>query len=470
MIIITGTEMRALETSAFQQGADALLLMERAAEGVVRSLFQMEDKPRVLFVCGKGNNGADGLAAARILAREGGQAAVLLMGEMKTPQGQTNLQFLQYLGIPVLHAFPDRTDEYDIIADCLWGTGFHGKPDAAGEDLIERINQSGLKVLSVDVPSGMNADTGECAGACVHADVTVTFHALKTGLYLGPHSGWCGRRILWDIGLKHTEQGLESYTEEDLPRLLKPRPTDAHKGDCGRVLVRAGSEGMAGAAAMCALGALRAGSGLVTICTDRALIPILQTLVPNAMCVPADQAISPPPFDVLAAGCGLGTNEQSRGSLTALLRVSPRAVLDADALNMLAAEPYPIPCPAVLTPHVGEAARLLGASPSDITMDLCGSARAISRKYGCTVLLKSAVSVIADGDRTALNIVGSPSLSKGGSGDALCGILAHCLHICADPFEAARLAALRLGLAGIEGAKRHGVRSLLTGEMLDCLA
>ena len=141
--------------------------------------------------------------------------------------------------------------------------------------MIDRLNRSGLPILSIDVPSGMNADTGACA-VCVHADATITFHAPKTGLYLGAHPGYCGRRIIWDIGLKHDETGIEAYTPADWPGLMKKRPSDTHKADCGRVLVLAGSRGKAGAAAMCALGALKAGSGLVTVVTDEALMPILQ--------------------------------------------------------------------------------------------------------------------------------------------------------------------------------------------------
>ena len=315
----------------------------------------------------------------------------------------------------------------------------------------------------------MNADNGACT-VCVHADETITFHAPKTGLYLGPHPGFCGRRTVWDIGVTHTETGIEAYTQSDLPRLLKKRPSDTHKADCGRVLVLAGSPGKAGAAAMCALGALKAGSGLVTIATDEALIPVLQTSLPNAMCEPLENAVAAPPvFDVLAAGCSFGTGADRRNALIALLNRSRKAVLDADALTMLAADPFPIPCPAVLTPHVGEAARLLGTDTKTVLDDLPGAAKSISERYQSTVLLKSAVSVIADGERLALNVVGSPSLSKGGSGDALCGILASTYFECDDPFEAARVAALRLGMAGVEGEKRHGVRGLLTSEMLNCL-
>ena len=299
--VITGKEMRRLESEAFAGGADPLIAMEHAAEGVARHLFLMVPSPRALVVCGQGNNGADGLAAARLIRAGGGDCEAVLLGEMKTDEGRRNLNFLRYLGIPVTDVFPEDPAAlgFNCVVDALWGTGFSGAPRGKGGEWIGRINRSGLPVLSVDMPSGMDADTGMCCGDCVHADKTVTFHAPKAGLYFSPVSDFCGERVCWDIGFRHTESGMEALTEDDLDRLLPPRPSSLHKGRAGRVLVLAGSPGKAGAAAMCALGALRAGAGLVTVACPEEVMPVLQTLVPNAMCVPRDEVLSAAPaFDV----------------------------------------------------------------------------------------------------------------------------------------------------------------------------
>lgn len=470
--LISGAEMRRLEKDAFLAGADPLITMEHAAEGVVSHLFQMDASPSALFVCGTGNNGADGLAAARLARLRGAKCAVTLLGDMKIDEGKRNLRYLKYLDVPVSDVFPDRPASlgFNCVVDALWGTGFSGAPRGRGREWIEKINLCGLPVLSVDIPSGMDADTGETLGECVNADRTVTFHALKTGLYLSPRGEMCGERFVWDIGFLHTEKGFEALTEEDLPRLLPPPPSTLHKGQAGRVLVLAGSKGKAGAAAMCALGALRAGAGLVTIACPDEIIPILQTLVPNAMCVSVGDALaSMPAFDVLAAGCGLGLGKEQRDHLLSFLARADRAVLDADGLTLLAGSPFSLPPICVLTPHVGEGARLLGTDSAAVLADLVGSADTIAKKYRATVLLKSAVSVIADGKASYLNIAGSPALAKGGTGDALCGVTAACHCGAENAAAAARLAALRVGIAGEKGARLYGTRSMLTGEMLSLL-
>ncbi len=470
--LITGAEMRRLEKEAFLAGADPLIAMEHAAEGVVNHLFQMDASPSALFVCGRGNNGADGLAAARLARLRGAKCAVSLLGDMKTDEGKRNLDYLKYLGVPVSDVFPDHPASlgFTCVVDALWGTGFSGAPEGRGGEWIEKINLCGLPVLSVDIPSGMDADTGAVMGECVRADRTVTFHAPKTGLYLSPRADLCGERFVWDIGFLHTENGLEALTEEDLPRLLPPPPSTLHKGRAGRVLVLAGSNGKAGAAAMCALGALRAGAGLVTVACPEEIIPILQALVPNAMCVSVGDALSSmPAFDVLAAGCGMGLGQDKRDILLSFLARADRAVLDADALTLLAGSPFPLPPKCILTPHIGEGARLLGTDSAAVLADPVGSADAIAKKYRAAVLLKSAVSVITDGNKAYLNIAGSPALAKGGTGDALCGVAAACLCGAEDAAAAARLAALRVGIAGEKGARRYGTRSMLTGEMLSLL-
>ena len=239
--------------------------------------------------------------------------------------------------------------------------------------------------------------------------------------------------------------------ETDLPAMLGRRSRDAHKGDCGRILIYAGSLGMAGAAAMAFKACLRAGAGLVTVACPENIVPVIQTLVPNALCIPAETLPDKlPRYDVLAAGCGLG---QSAGVWEQLIQLSGRGgcvIWDADALNLLSRHPeFIFSGPAVITPHPGEAARLLGSDVQAVLDTPMDTARCLALKYHCIAVLKGATTVITDGTRFALNVVGTPGMAKGGSGDALTGMIAALAYRLA-PFTAAQAACLWHGMAGIQ--------------------
>ena len=321
-------------------------------------------------------------------------------------------------------------------------------------------------MLSVDIPSGMDGLTGAAAGACIRADQTVTFHAAKRGLIFSPHRQWAGEITIADIGLP---PGDGMPWADSLAELLPPRRPDAHKGDCGRVMIYAGSPGMAGAAQMAALACLRAGSGLVTVVCPREIIPVLQKTVPNAMCRAAEEQPDIP-SDATLFGCGLAENENTWRELMRLHRAGRREVWDAGALNLLSGHPMALGPDAVITPHVGEAARLLGQRIGEITADLPGAAQALREKYQCNVVLKSAVSVICGADgRLAVNAAWSPALAKGGSGDALAGILASLLGQGLAPMQAMQAACLWHSLAGRLAGQKHGIRGALTGEVIACM-
>ena len=467
---VAAWEMRMIERKAFDQGVPPLLVMENAARETAKAALRMlEGKKarRALFLCGQGNNGGDGLAAARIFQQAGGQAAVYMPMEPQTPNAIENLAYARYLGIPVLKALPSPV-LFDLIIDALLGIGLTRAPEGVLYDAIEWANTSSLPILSVDIPSGMDANTGIVPGICIHASETITFHAAKLGLLLTPALPFTGKVTVADIGLIDDAVGIPYYTREDLPALLPPRPVNAHKGSCGRVLIYAGSKGKAGAAAMCALGALKAGAGLVTIACPDEIMPVLQTLVPNAMCISLNEADTVS-FDVLAAGCGIGQTEEARSHLIRLTEKAKTCVLDADALNLLAQQPFTLPENTVLTPHPLECARLLQGTLEEVLAKPLHCAKQLSEKYNCTALLKSAVSVIAKGNHTALNPHPAPALAKGGSGDALCGILAATLCEFGDPFESSRIAALRMSAAAQDAALQSGDRGILTGEMLQQL-
>ena len=461
--IVTPEEMRQIEQAAFEGGVSSLLLMETAArEAFLRLRGLLPQGGRVFFLCGPGNNGGDGLAMARMWRQQGGDARVILPKAPATPDAQTNLRYLRALGVP----FAAEIDHADALVDALFGTGFRGAIDPESDmgRLIARANAAGCPILAVDIPSGMDGLTGQVSGACVHATETVTFHAAKRGLIFTPRPELVGRLTVADIGLP-CDTGL--LWADDLEEMLPPRPATAHKGDCGRVTLYAGSLGMAGAAVMAARAALRAGSGLVTVLCEKEIMPILQANLPNAMCrLPAD----PPPADARLYGCGLTENEETWQRICALHDKNTPEVWDAGALNLLACHPMPLGENTVITPHVGEAARLLGWTIPRVTGDMPAAAEALRQKFSCHVLLKSHVSVICAADGAlAVNTAGSAALAKGGSGDALAGILVSLLGQGMDYLPAMQAASLWLGLAGQRAGEKYGLRGALTGDVIDCM-
>ncbi|MBQ7183383.1 MAG: NAD(P)H-hydrate dehydratase [Clostridia bacterium] len=467
---LTVQEMRDTEKAAFSAGVPSLLPMETAARGLEEALWERCPGGRALFVCGAGNNGADGLAAARLFHLHGGRAEALLVGSRFTEENLLQQKYLKYLGIPVT-TDPEsaRFTGIDAAVDALFGIGLARPLEGKYPDLIEKLGAAPF-VAAADVPSGMDADTGRPMETCVKADVTVTFHAPKLGLILTEHPDRVGALRVQDVGFTHDDRGIPAYEAGDYEALKIRRPKNAHKGTCGRVLVVGGDAGMCGAAAMCALGALKAGAGLVTILCEERSLPILQALVPNALCLPfTSWRDGLPAFDAAAVGCGLRMGPDKREAVLTVLEKAPRAVIDAGALDMLKDAPLKYPDRAVITPHPGEAARILDMPARAVTADPIKAAGALTDKTGAAVILKGAVSVIRDKTRSALNNVGTPALAKGGSGDALSGILAAELCAREDPFEAARVSCLRLGLAGLEGEKRYGTDGLLTKELLRCL-
>ena len=462
--IVTPEEMRRIEQAAFERGVSSLLLMETAARCAFERLQGLLPAGgRVYFLCGPGNNGGDGLAMARMWRQQGGDARVILPREPATPDAQTNRRYLQALG----GTFAETIENADAIVDALFGTGFHGAidPMSAMGRLIESANTAGCPILAVDIPSGMDGLTGAVEGACIRATETVAFHAAKRGLIFTPRPELVGRLTVADIGLT-SDIGL--LWAENLQALLPSRPATAHKGDCGRVTLYAGSLGMAGAAVMAARAALRAGSGLVTVLCEKDIMPILQAAVPNAMC--REIGGEAPQADARLYGCGLPETAETWQRIRTLHDENIAEVWDAGALNLLVRHPMTLGKNAVITPHAGEAARLLGWEIARVTGDMIAAAEALRRKYACNVILKSHVSVLCAADGTlAVNTAGSAALAKGGSGDALAGILVSLLGQGLDMLPAMQAACLWLGQAGERAGEKHGLRGALTGDVIDCM-
>ena len=485
---ISPQDMREMEL-AFMNGTGypSILLMEHAAQAVADEIAAVAGEgARVLFVCGSGNNGGDGCAAARLWMQRGGRAEVWLLkspSQMKGDAG-VNACLLNSCGA-ALHVLygeaPEIPADCAAIVDALYGTGLNRAVSGAALDAVQRMNASPLPVIAMDIPSGVDGETGAALGEAVRADVTVTFHRAKHGHMLFPGRALTGRLVVADIGILGEWDGAQGYdvlTEADAQALLPARPMDGHKGTFGHVLSVAGSGGMAGAACLCAGAALRAGAGLVTAaCTIPVLLP-LQTGVPCAMAkaVCAGAAFDVTAADALVALCkgkralaigpGLGVSEETYAAITSLLECDTPKVVDADALNMLAAFGGRVGPNTVLTPHPGEMARLCGVTAAEIAASPVEYAQQLAQEMSACVLLKGATTVIAMGEEVTLNVSGTSAMATGGSGDVLTGVIAALLGQGMSPYDAARAGAYYHGAAGEAAERALGARAVTATDVL----
>ena len=488
---ITPSEMKALE-QAFMDEFDVpgALLMEHAAQGVVSALSRLAPGGRALFLCGPGNNGGDGYAAARLWQAQGGRAAVWeLSGEARGDAAMNrSLALSAGVEITTLTDPPTALPACDAVVDALFGTGLSHDITGVAAALIELVNRRGLPVVAVDVPSGLDGLTGRVRGVAVRAAETVTFHRIKPGLLLREGAAHAGRVTVHPIlipGDYGDLDGLRVLQPEDIARLLPPRAADSHKGTFGRCVILAGSPGMAGAAAFCAAACVKAGAGLTTVLCRESLLPILQTLAPGATCLtlperdgcplPEAEEMALNALAGAAAACigpGLGQALDLLPLLRAFSEAECPVVWDADALNLLAAHDSLLPLPDhhVITPHPGEAARLIGEAIPDILADPLAALDSLHDLCGCAVLLKGARTLVTDGISSYANLHASPALAKGGSGDVLAGVLTALLaRGVASPAETAALAALIHGLAGIRAAGQYGENCVTPRELIGCL-
>ena len=481
--VLTPDQMRALEARYFEtSGVASIDLMEVAATRLAEAVQAALPAGGVAyFACGTGGNGGDGLAAARLLAQQGCQAEILLPAPPRTPDACENLRRAEAISLPV-HG-PEAyasLPEPDLWVDALFGIGLSRAPEGEAAVLIGRMNASAAPVIAADVPSGLDARTGRALTPCVRATETVSFQCLKTGQLLLDGLDVCGRLTAADIGIPSTllpDDAVRLIEPCDIAGLLKPRPRNMHKGTAGHLLLVAGSFGMAGAAAIAATAALRMGVGLVTIACPGSIVPVLQTLAPCAVCLPlpeTDGALNRGAADMLrgafagktaiAVGCGL-SRRADPAVVRAVLESGLPAALDADALNLISgsAELRALLGPKhIITPHPGEAARLLGQATHD---PLSGAAAL--HALGPTAILKGASTVIA-WEHCYLSAAGTSGMARGGSGDALLGVMGALLAEGLNPAvpEAERpaltaaLACQLHGLAGEAAAARHTARAM----------
>ncbi|MGN2247833.1 NAD(P)H-hydrate dehydratase [Frateuria sp. GZRR35] len=473
--LYTVAQVRALDRRAIEVlGIPGYELMRRAAAAAFASLRRhWPHAQRIAVYCGPGNNGGDGYLLA-LLAHEAGMAADVLAlaeaaGEGDAARARTACE---QGGVPVHHwDGMSPLPEADVYVDALYGTGLNRPPQPAAAALIERLNLGGRPILALDVPSGLNADTGRCPGVAIRASLTVSFIAAKRGLHTGQASAHTGRIELATLGLPESlwQEAPDAHLLE--AATLPPRPRDAHKGRNGHVLAIGGDHGTAGAVRLCGEAALRGGAGLVSVATRAEQLVSLNAARPELMAhaVNGPQALEPllEWATVLAVGPGLGQGAWGHALwLTALDSTLP-LVLDADGLNLLAAEPrrFDPTRQVVITPHPGEAARLLGCSVADVEHDRFAAARALAQRFGTVAVLKGAGSLVADADgRLDVCPWGNPGMASGGMGDLLTGLVAALLAQGCSARDAARLG---VGLHARAGdlAAREGERGLLASDL-----
>ena len=491
MKLVTAKEMKALDVQAQNDYAmPGILLMDNAAQAVAEAVHEALtalEGERVVIFCGGGNNGGDGLGAARWLQSYGVSVRAFVVGAaLDAVQGDAALELAMFTKaggrVEALSTEDDwvlaelAASKADVLVDALLGTGFHGELEGDVLRACELLNKSEKYILAVDVPTGVNADNGAVSENAVRADHTVTMALVKTGLLLYPGREYCGDIELADISMpvklvEEYQSDKYRLTDEIVRELLPLRKANAHKGDAGRVVICAGSPGYTGAAALASDAAVKAGAGLVSLYTPLSSRDVLAIKLTEVMVhgllermpgilgggAASDVASSAEAADVLAIGPGLGTSESTQEAVrTILQKITTPVVIDADALTALAGHTEilaAMQAQKVLTPHLGEMARLTGLEIAEIEADRINVAKKYAEQWQAIVVLKGAPTVIGCPNGTVyVNSTGNSSLATGGSGDVLTGIIAG-------------LAAQEISLqeAAICGVYLHGLAAELTG-------
>jgi NAD(P)H-hydrate epimerase len=507
MKVVSAAEMRELDRTAIEDyGIPGVVLMENAGFQVVQVIRQMLPNVENKVVCvfsGKGNNGGDGFVVARHLYNLKADVKVFLLAKTEEISGDAkiNMSIWENMGrkiniIDENYSFNDLRAvlaESELVIDAIFGTGFRGIPGPPAAGVIEMINHSGKPVVAVDIPSGLQADSGLVEGLCVRAACTVTFGLPKLGLVQEPGASYTGKLHVADISIPAFLYDKETLKRQLLTKELvcgwfQPRHPAANKGDYGRALIVAGSRGMTGAACLAAMSAARAGAGLVTLAVPSGLQKLVASKLTEIMTVDLpespEQTIGSEAldviltlaqrFDVIAIGPGITTHPETASLVRKVLpMLKIPCVLDADGLNCFAGytEVFKLAsAPLILTPHPGEMGRLTGNTTAEIQQRRLGITEKAAREWGVVLLLKGASTIIASPDsKVYINTTGNPGMATGGAGDVLTGIIAGLIAQGLNPFDAAGAGAYLHGLAGDLAVGQKGYRGLLAGDILDFL-
>lgn len=496
--LVTGAQMKSIDRYAIEEmGIPSMVLMERAALSVTEEMEkELLPGDRILVACGTGNNGADGAAVARMLFLKGYEVTVVTVGnkEQRTEEMRLQTDIDERLGISVVEMEDFIPGSCQVAVDALFGVGLSRKVEGTYQEAMKMLADMKPRLtVAVDIPSGIHSDTGKVMGTAVQADLTVTFGYEKVGLLLFPGRDYCGRVVLRDIGFPSCPdeklQGIRfaALDKRDWDK-IPLRQADSNKGTYGRVLIAAGSPGMAGAAYLSALAAYRTGAGLVKILTPKENGPILQMLLPEAILTVYDREEvleNPEGFsllverecgwaDAVVLGPGIGKEPWAVKLVQqVLLSAFVPIVLDADGLNIVAENPSLLEYfteNVIVTPHVGEMARLTGLEIPEVKEKLLETAVSYSEKHGVITILKDAATVIAGKDEPVyINRSGCAAMAKAGSGDVLTGVVAGLIAMGVEEREAANLGVYLHGLAGEEAEREFGSHSVLAENLANCI-
>lgn len=470
-------------------GIPGIVLMERAAYALVQEVTRIIRKnDKILAVCGSGNNGGDGIAAARILHLMGYTCDVLLISGAHgvSVENEHQLKIAEKVGVKI-HRITNEVvircndtiidfSAYDVVIDAIFGIGLVREVGEPYQSIIEQINSSEATVIAADIPSGIDADTAQVLGCAVKADVTVSFGYGKPGIYLYPGAEYAGKTVVHEIGFVSPEKTKDDiFAYENLKELpVQKRNADSHKGSYGKVLVIAGFEEMSGACCMAAEAAYRSGAGLVRVFTSEGSMRALQARMPELMVSNYERTDWETELakqliwaDVIAIGPGLGTGERSKRALELALREREKSfVLDADAINLLGGDLNRIPKSTVLTPHPAELSRLLQLSLNEIKEDRIGVLRRYVTRDDIVLVCKDARTLISQGTRFCINLNGNNGMATGGSGDVLTGVIAALLACGTKAFDAACTAVRIHAEAGDRAAAELSEHAMLATDII----
>lgn len=479
MRLVTSAEMKAIEEKAMAElGLNGDILMNNAAQAVVDRI-RAEWGPgsaRAAVFCGKGNNAGDGWAIARLLKNEGWTVKVFHPGRTVQLSSEADLNRNRALesGVPdgSWQEGLEAIDRYDLIIDALLGTGIRGEVVGEWRKVIDGINQAGLPVVAVDIPSGISADTGQILGVAIKAAWTVTFGSMKRGLAVYPGREWAGKCFVDPIGIPErffADAEMQIITRTRVGESLPKRPRDTHKGRNGHLLVIGGSLGMTGAPVLSGMAGLRSGAGLVTV--GRRVGLAIPEKPPELMVIDWP-AIDWERYDAIVFGPGLSMEEDGGSMLERLLNVVVPRVIDADGLNLLAdlgvgKHLALAKGPLVLTPHPGEMARLTGLTTTQVQADRIAIATEMARTWGVILVLKGAGTLVAMPDgRLWVNPTGNPGMATAGTGDVLAGVIGALMAQGLAPEDAAVNGVYLHGLAGDMAAEAMGEVGIIASDLL----
>lgn len=497
MKIVTSKQMREADKYTIETlGVNALELMKRAGRALADEAEKMLDlrgkriRERVLVVCGGGNNGGDGFVCARILIARGQEADVVFFAEKASAECEENkTRFLQ-AGGRILSETP--TAGYALAVDCLLGTGFHGELSAPIKKAIGAINAlktNGAKVLSADVPSGVDGDNGSVREIAVRADKTLCIGEIKAGVYLGDGIDHAGEILRADIGIEFpTDEHATLLHSEWVEARIPKRKRNTHKGSYGKAAIVAGSKEYTGAAYLATAACLRAGAGYTALFTPTRILPQYMLKAPEALLVPLckgtkmhfeDAELSRLlSYQSVAYGMGMGVSKEvAKGAEYLIQNYTGKLVLDADAINSLAAYGKKTlsavfaakKCEVIVTPHVKEFSRLSGTEIPEILERGLLAATDFAKTHGVTVLLKNAVTIVTDGKEIFVNTTGGTGQAKGGSGDVLSGVIASLCACGLSGLDAACAGAYLSGKAAEIATRQQGEYSLTASDIIACL-